>query len=58
MTPEAVRPIYGAVDESGGKDLQEEEEDADVLDEGAVRGPRHMAHQRHQDPYSGRGRAA
>ena len=39
---ETVRPILGAEGELGGEALREEESDEDMLDEGAVRGPRHI----------------
>ena len=40
---ETVRPIYGAGDESGEATVREdEEEEEEVLDEGAVKGPRHI----------------
>ena len=42
ITPETVRPFTDRGDESVVVAPVEEEEDEDVLDEGAVRGPKHI----------------
>ena len=41
-TSDTVRPICGAGKESGEEGCETEDEDVDVLDEGAVRGPSHV----------------
>ena len=42
ITPETVRPFIDRGDESVEVAPVEEEEDEDVLDEGVVRGPKHI----------------